>query len=156
LACAHAGAALDGVSLWRYLDTARQARLPLPMVNMISGGLHAGGNIDFQDFLFMPTGARSYSEALEMTVAVYRRLGEHLRQQGFEGTLVGDEGGYGPRLRSNEQAVEVVLEAIRLTGLEPGREAGLALDVAATHFYDNGAYVLRSEGGKRLSSDDMI
>ena len=82
------------------------------MVNLISGGLHAGGNLDFQDFLLLPIGARTYSEALEMTVAVYRALGGVLTRHGFEGVLVGDEGGFGPRLRSNEQAVEMVLEAI--------------------------------------------
>src|SRR5262249_16817909 len=133
LACAHAAAAACGEPLWRYLDREGRATLPLPMVNMISGGLHAGGNIDLQDFLLMPVGARSYSEALEMTVAVYRRLGEVLRKHGFEGTLVGDEGGYGPRLHTNEQAIEMVLEAIRGAGLTPGQDAGLALDVAATH-----------------------
>ena len=94
LACAHAAAASRGQPLWRYLDTEGVARLPLPMVNLISGGLHAGGNLDLQDFLFMPIGARSYSESLEMTVAVYRALGRVLIRHGFEGVLVGDEGGY--------------------------------------------------------------
>src|SRR5206468_4969429 len=128
LACAHAGAAARGVPLWRYLDAEGRARLPLPMVNLISGGLHAGGNLDFQDFLLLPVGARSYSEALEMTVAVYRSLAEILTTHGFEGVLVGDEGGFGPRLESNEQAVRLVVEAIRGAGLQPGRDAALALD----------------------------
>src|SRR5262245_42830121 len=100
LAVAHAAAASRGLPLWRYLDQG-DAVLPLPMVNMISGGLHAGGNLDFQDFLFVPIGAHSYSEALETTVAVYNTLGEVLTAAGFEGVLVGDEGGYGPRLNSN-------------------------------------------------------
>src|SRR6516225_9846637 len=98
------------------------------MVNLISGGLHAGGNLDFQDFLLMPIGARSYGEALEMTVAVYRTLASELNARGFEGVLVGDEGGFGPRLQSNEQAVEMVLRAIEHAGLSPERDAGLALD----------------------------
>src|SRR5205823_2336295 len=154
LACAHAAAAARGQPLWRYLDTEGRACLPLPMVNLISGGLHAGGNLDFQDFLLLPVGARSYSEALEMTVAVYRALGGVLSAHCFEGVLVGDEGGFGPRLRSNEQAVELVLEAIAKAGLVPGRDAALALDVASTHFFRGDRYHLR-ECAAPLSSGEM-
>jgi enolase len=143
LACARAAAAARGLPLWHSLDTEGRASLPLPMVNLISGGLHAGGNLDFQDFLLLPVGARSYSEALEMTVAVYRALAAVLRASGFEGVLVGDEGGFGPRLRSNEEAVTTCLTAIAKAGLTPGRDAGLALDVAGTHFYRDGRYYLR-------------
>src|ERR1700726_1252103 len=116
--------------LWRYLDKEGRARLPLPMVNLISGGLHAGGNLDFQDFLLLPIGARSYSEALQMTVHVYHALAQTLSRHGFEGVLVGDEGGFGPRLKNNEQAVEMILEAIAAAGLAPGKDAGLAIDAA--------------------------
>jgi enolase len=144
LATAHAAAASRNQPLWRYLDRG-QAALPLPMVNMISGGLHAGGNLDFQDFLLMPAGARSYSEALEMTTAVYRALGHVLRSAGHEAALVGDEGGYGPKLPSCEAAVVCLLDAIRKAGLRPGRDAGVALDVAASHFFDGSRYKL-SEG----------
>src|SRR5262249_35800954 len=105
LACAHAAAAARNLPLWRYLDPQGRARLPLPMVNLISGGLHAGGNLDFQDFLLLPIGARSYSEALTISLKVYRALGPILKRHGYEGVLVGDEGGFGPRLESNEQAV---------------------------------------------------
>jgi enolase len=156
LACAHAAAANRGQPLWRYLDTEGVARMPLPMVNLISGGLHAGGNLDLQDFLLMPIGARSYSEALEMTVAVYRALGRVLTAHGFEGVLVGDEGGFGPRLQSNEQAIEMILQAIEETGLKPGEQAGIALDVASTHFYQDGRYQLRIDGGRTLDADGMI
>jgi enolase len=156
LACAHAAGAARGVSLWRYLDADGRAALPLPMVNLISGGLHAGGNLDFQDFLFLPVSARSYSEALEMTVAVYRVLGAVLRKHGFEGVLVGDEGGYGPRLHHNEQAVGLILEAFAQVGLKPGSEAALALDVASSHFYRDGAYHLHEGGGKVLDSAAMV
>ncbi len=142
LAAAHAAAAHRRLPLWRHLDVRGEARMPLPMVNLISGGLHAGGNLDFQDFLLLPVGARSYSEALQMTVAVYRALGATLTRHGFEGVLVGDEGGFGPRLGSNEQAVEMALEAITAAGLTPGRDAALALDVASTHFYRDGYYHL--------------
>jgi enolase len=153
LACAHATAAARRQPLWQYLDKTGQARMPLPMVNLISGGLHAGGNLELQDFLLMPVGARSYSEALEMTVAVYRTLGSLLREQGHEGVLVGDEGGFGPKLASNEQAIELILAAYQRAGLTPGKDAALALDVASTHFFANGSYVL---GGKKLSSEEMV
>jgi enolase len=156
LACAHAAAASRALPLWRYLDTEGVARMPLPMVNLISGGLHAGGNLDLQDFLFMPMGARSYSEALEMTVAVYRALGRVLIRHGFEGVLVGDEGGYGPRLQSNEQAMELILRAIEDVGLKAGQQAALALDVASTHFYREGRYHLRIDGNRTLDAEGMI
>jgi enolase len=125
------------------------------MVNLISGGLHAGGNLDFQDFLLLPVGAPSYSDALVMAVHVYRALGSTLTRHGYEGVLVGDEGGFGPRLKSNEQAVELVLEAIEKAGYQPGRQAALALDVASTHFYRDGRYHLRAAGGAALSADDL-
>ena len=125
------------------------------MVNLISGGLHAGGNLDFQDFLLLPIGARSYSEALEMTVAVYRALSSVLTRHGFEGVLVGDEGGFGPRLHSNEQAIEMILEAVADAGLAAGRDAAVALDMASTHFHRDGRYHLREEGGASLSADEM-
>lgn len=156
LACAHAAAAARNLSLWRYLDAEGTARMPLPMVNLISGGLHAGGNLDLQDFLLMPVGARSYSEALEMTVHVYRALAATLARHGFESVLVGDEGGFGPRLNSNEQAVEIILEAIEKAGYVPGREAALALDVASTHFFRDGQYHLKVGGGVSLSADAMV
>jgi enolase len=156
LACAHAAAASRALPLWRYLDTEGIARMPLPMVNLISGGLHAGGNLDLQDFLFMPIGARSYSESLEMTVAVYRALSRILVRHGFEGVLVGDEGGYGPRLQSNEQAIEMVLRAIEDVGLKTGQQAALALDVASTHFYRDGRYHLRIDGSRTLDAAGMI
>ena len=155
MAAARAAAASKGLPLWRYLDTEGMARLPLPMVNLISGGLHAGGNLDFQDFLLMPIGARSYSESLEVTVAVYRALSEALTRHGFEGVLVGDEGGFGPRLKSNEQAVEMVLEAIRAAGLTPGRDAALAIDVASSHFHRDGRYHLSADGGASLTAAEM-
>jgi enolase len=155
MAVARAAAASKGVPLWRWLDPDGLARLPLPMVNLISGGLHAGGNLDFQDFLLLPIGARTYSEALEMSVAVYRALSAVLTRHGFEGVLVGDEGGFGPRLQGNEQAVELILEAITAAGLTPGKDAAVAIDVASTHFHRDGSYHLRDDGGKVLSADEM-
>ena len=151
LACAHAAAAVAQVPLWQYLSAGHTPRLPLPMVNMISGGLHAGGNLDFQDFLLIPIGAATYSDALVMIGNVYRALGTTLSKHGFEGVLVGDEGGYGPKLTSNEQAVEMLLEAITRAGLRPGADAIIALDVASTHFYREGKYHLDAE----LTADAM-
>jgi enolase len=156
LACAHAAAASRRQALWRYLDPDGVAKLPLPMVNLISGGLHAGGNLDVQDFLLLPVGARSYSEALEMTVAVYRSLGRVLTRHGFEGVLVGDEGGFGPRLHSNEQALELILAAFSDTGLSPGKDAAVALDVASSHFYRDGRYHLHTGTAAALAAEEMI
>lgn len=130
--------------------------LPTPMVNMISGGLHAGKNLDFQDFLIIPVGATSYSQALDWIVEIYFRLGPILTSHGFEGVLVGDEGGYGPRLSSHEQAIELILAAILNAGLQPGRDVGLALDVASSHFYRDGQYHLNSGGTRSLTSEKMI
>jgi enolase len=155
LGCAHAAAAARDLPLWRYLDTDRRARLPMPMVNLISGGLHAGGNLDFQDFLLMPIGARSYSESLEMTGNVYRALSATLTAHGFEGVLIGDEGGFGPRLHTNQQAIELILQAIQKAGLTPGKDAALALDVASSHFYRNGCYHLHATVGTALRAEEM-
>jgi enolase len=130
----------------------------MPMVNMISGGLHAGGNLDFQDFLILPVGAECYRQALEWTVAVYRRLGQLLSRMGFEGHLVGDEGGYGPRLRTNSEAVEFIVAAIRAAGLRPGEDVALGLDVASSQFYRDGQYRLTagSDDESWLSADEFI
>lgn len=155
LACAHAAAAARGVPLWRHLDPDGIARLPLPMVNLISGGLHAGGNLDFQDFLLLPIGARTYSEALEMAVAVYRALAAILTHHGHEGVLVGDEGGFGPKLESNEHAVQLILQAIEHAGLKPGTDAALALDVASSHFHKDGVYRLHEIGDIPLYAPAM-
>jgi enolase len=143
LACAHAAAASRKQPLWQYLSPAGQARLPLPMVNLISGGLHAGRNLDMQDFLLLPIGANSYSEALHMTVRVYRALAVTLQEHGYEGVLVGDEGGFGPKLNSNKQAIELIVQAIRRAGLRPGIDAAIGIDVASTHFFEEGLYRLK-------------
>jgi enolase len=142
LACAHAAAASRQLPLWKHLDRG-QARLPVPMVNLISGGLHAGRNLDMQDFLFVPLAAKTYSEALHLTVRVYRALSETLREHGFEGVLVGDEGGFGPKLDGNEQAIEMIVRAFWRAGLHPGKDAAIAIDVASSHFHEGGLYRLR-------------
>jgi enolase len=130
----------------------------MPMVNMISGGLHAGGNLDFQDFLMIPVGASTYSDALETIAQVYRAVGALLRDRGdATAHLVGDEGGYGPRLRTNAQAVEYIIEAALACGLDMGRDVALALDVASTHFFDpeTGKYHLSATGDDVLDAAGM-
>ncbi|QDT97106.1 phosphopyruvate hydratase [Gimesia aquarii] len=137
---------------------AQSMLLPLPMVNMISGGLHAGRNLDFQDFLILPVGATSYRQAFEWIVTIYRRLGQILNKTGHEGSLIGDEGGYGPKLSSNSEAVKFVVAAIESAGLNPGEDVAIGLDVASTHFYDSetGTYHLNATGDEALSADDVI
>lgn len=167
LAVAHAGAAVRTIPLYQHVHGLLVAqaskaheppgpRLPLVMTNMISGGLHAGHNLDFQDVLIMPLRAPDIATALEWIVRVYRRLGELLIAEGYEGRLVGDEGGYGPRLESNEQAVELVVRAIDAARLRPGEDVAITLDVAATHFFHDSQYCLASERSIQLSSDEMI
>jgi enolase len=166
LATAQAASAARQTPLYRYLNewmNRRQPgaspvvpRMPLPMTNMISGGKHAGGNLDFQDILIQPVGAPDYRTGLEWIVRVYRRLGELLQRAGYEGYLVGDEGGFGPRLPGNREAVEFVVRAIEAARLQPGEQVTIAIDVAATHFYRDGHYHLAAEKGRRLSSSEMI
>ncbi|MBC8351390.1 MAG: phosphopyruvate hydratase [Planctomycetes bacterium] len=164
LAVAHAAAASQQIPLYRHINNLLPSSasnlpptLPLPMTNMISGGLHAGGNLDFQDVLIAPRGAPDYRTGLEWIVRVYRRLGDLLTKSGFEGRLVGDEGGYGPRLESNRQAVAFVVQAIEAARLRPGDDVTIALDVAATHFLQNdGTYRLVTERDTTLTGAEMI
>jgi enolase len=129
--------------------------LPLPMVNLISGGCHAGRQLEFQDFLAVPVGAATFSEALDWIVTIYQCLGRDLRAAGYEGTLVGDEGGYGPKLPNNEAAVQWVVQAVKQAGLRPGIDVVLALDVAATHFCEHGRYRLPSLSAEPLSAVEL-
>jgi enolase len=172
LAVAHAAAASHGEELYVHLNRLWKRHLmvkeagaalltptlPMPMVNMISGGLHAGANLDLQDVLTIPIKAESYSEALEMTVALYRAVGAVLAERGLESALVGDEGGYGPKLDDNEQALGIVVDAMRASGFEPGQDVAIALDIASTHFFDSetGTYRLKTAGDQSLTSDAMI
>lgn len=153
LAVARAAAASAGEPLYRYLGGASAVELPVPMVNLMSGGLHGGGNIDFQDFQVIPLGAERYSEALEHVVAIYRALKEVLQARGVFEPGVADEGGFAPRLESNEAAFELVTEAFRRAGFEPGRDAVIAVDVASSHFYGDGAYRLAAENVTLTSSE---
>ncbi|MGH7195061.1 MAG: phosphopyruvate hydratase, partial [Candidatus Saccharimonadales bacterium] len=163
LAAAHAAAAARRVPLYRHLNDLWRAvsgggtcRMPVPMTNLISGGLHAGGNLDFQDFLILPVGAEGYRNGLEWIVRVYRRLAELLSDAGYESRLVADEGGFGPRLPSNRAALEFIVRAIEAAGLRPGDDVLLALDVASSHFYDGSRYRLQATDKQCLTSLQMI
>lgn len=163
LAAAHAAAAEQKQPLYRWFaeltaqitGAADRLRMPLPMTNMISGGKHAGGQLDFQDVLIVPHGAADYPTGLEWIVRVYRRLGKLLSEAGFEGVLVGDEGGFGPRLPSNRAALEFVVRAIEKAGLVPGEQVSLALDVAASHFRQPDGYRLAAEN-RVLTAEELI
>jgi enolase len=139
-AVARAGAAAPQIPLWRHLASGRPTSIPVPMVNIISGGLHAGGNIEFQDFLVIPSGYPDFASALEAVVSVHRATGQLLRERGFTLTGVADEGGWGPKLRSNEAGAALLREAIE----RAGATMDIALDVASTHFFEGGVY--RFEG----------
>jgi enolase len=147
LACARAEAAVAGRPLWRHLAGDGEPVLPLPMVNIVSGGLHAGRQLDFQDFLVMPVGAASYRDALRMVVEVYEATAGVLRERGLS-VLKADEGGFGPALASHAAALELLDSAVERAGLRPGDDVAYALDIAASHFFDpgNGTYTLASEG----------
>ncbi len=135
LAVARATSVAARLPLWRYLGGASARVMPLPMINIISGGLHAARNLDFQDFLIIPIGAESYSQALEMSLAVYRAASSLLAERGLS-TLKADEGGFGPALGGNREALDMLMQAVERAGFQPGAQIGFALDVAATHFFD--------------------
>jgi len=145
-AVARAAARARGRPLWEHLRGSRKAVLPVPMVNILSGGLHAGRNIEFQDFLAIPHGFGSFSESLEAAVRIHRAAREVIEGRGLVFTGLADEGGWGPRLESNEAALDILVEAIDEAGFRPGEQVSIAIDVASSHFFRDGAYHLRSEG----------
>ena len=140
-------AASAGMPLYRYLGGAAAVELPVPMANVLSGRTH-GGTIDFQDFMVVPLSARRYSEALQQVVLVYKSMKETLKSKNAYQAGVADEGGYAPRLASNEAGFEVMVEAIERAGLKPGRDAAIAVDVAASHFERRGRYELTAENAQ--------
>jgi enolase len=152
LAAARAAARVEGVPLWRRLGG--DPLLPLPMVNMLSGGLHASGGVEFQDFLAMPISASSFSEALEVCVRVRDSLGDRLAAAGLT-TLKADEGGFGPPLAGAEAALTLLVEAVAAVGLEPGHDVAFGLDVAATHFHDAATETYRL-GGESLTASELV
>jgi enolase len=154
LANAHAVAASKKMPLWQYLANGREAVLPVPMMNIINGGAHADNNVDLQEFMILPVGVASFSEALRAGTEVFHALKSVLKGRGLS-TAVGDEGGFAPDLRSNEEALETILEAIGKAGYKAGEDILLGLDCAASEFFDNGKYNLTGEG-KRLTSEQFV
>ena len=155
LAVARAAASDLDLPLYRYLGGVHAHTLPVPMLNILNGGKHAGWqSTDAQEFMVMPVGAPSFREGLRWSVEVYHALSKVLKAKGY-GTLVGDEGGFAPALKSNAEAVEVILEAIEKAGYRPGKDLFIALDPAATELFQDGAYNLRKEG-KKLTGEQMV
>jgi enolase len=154
LAVAWAAAAYLGLPLYRYLGGLNACVIPVPLMNILNGGKHAHDSTDLQEFMIVPAGAPCFAEALRWGAEIYHSLKKVLASKGYS-TNVGDEGGFAPSLKSNEEAVELVLEAIQKAGYKPGEEVFLALDPAASEFYEDGRYVLRKEG-RALSSEEMV
>jgi enolase len=153
LAAAHAAAAEERQPLWRYLGGDAAHILPVPMMNVLNGGAHADNKVDFQEFMVVPYGARSFSECLRMGAEVFHHLKKTLHDRGL-GTAVGDEGGFAPDLASNEAALEVLMAGIRAAGYVPGEDVAIALDPATSEIYDGGRYVLEHEG-RSLSAAEL-
>ncbi len=154
MAVARAAAESLGLPLYQYLGGANAKVLPVPMMNILNGGKHADNNVDIQEFMIMPVGAESFAGALRMGAEVYHQLKNVLKNKGLN-TAVGDEGGFAPMLKSNEEALEVIMESIASAGYNPGEEIALALDPAATEFYKDGKYVFESESISR-TAEEMI
>jgi enolase len=155
MAAARAAAAFDGLPLYRYLGGAGANTLPTPMMNILNGGAHADNNVDFQEFMVMPVGAASFSEALRWGVEVFHTLKGVLKKRGYN-TAVGDEGGFAPSVKSNVEGIEVVLEAIQEAGYKPGEEIAIALDPASSEFYKDGKYVFKKSDKSSKSSEQMV
>ncbi len=155
LATARAAAAYLEVPLYKYLGGPNARTLPVPMMNIINGGVHADNNVDFQEFMIVPVGATAFREALRMGAEIFHKLKSVLKIKGYT-TSVGDEGGFAPNLRSNEEAIETILEAIAQAGYAIGKDCLLALDPAASEFYDGKAYMFKKSDKRRLSSDEMV
>src|SRR4029453_10541528 len=155
LANARAAAVAAAKPLYRALGADGATLLPVPLMNVINGGRHADNNLDFQEFMIVPHGAPSFSEAVRQGVEVYHALRKRLHERKLS-TAVGDEGGFAPELESHEQALDLLEEAIRACGLTPGRDVGLALDCAASELADGDGYVFRKAGGPRRSAADLI
>jgi len=155
MACARAAANRRGLPLYRALGDENARTLPVPMMNIINGGAHADNNVDFQEFMIVPVGATRFSEALRTGAEIFHTLKSVLRKKGYA-TGVGDEGGFAPNLKSNEEAIETILEAIGIAGYHAGSDVLLALDPAASEFYEGESYVFKKSDGRKLSADEMI
>jgi len=155
LAVAKAAAEESGLPLYQYLGGTNAKELPMPMMNIINGGEHADNNVDIQEFMIMPTGADSFKEALRMGAEIFHARKKVLKDKGYN-TAVGDEGGFAPDLKSNEEALEVIMAAIKAAGYKPGKDILLALDVAASELYKDDKYILENEAQKEKTAADMV
>ena len=155
LAVARAAADMLYMPLYRYIGGTNACRLPMPMMNILNGGLHAGNNVDLQEFMIMPIGGKTFREALRIGAEVFHALAKVLKSKGLS-TAVGDEGGFAPDLQSNDQAVEMVLKGVEKAGYKPGKDVVLALDPASSSFFKNGKYVFFKSDQSRRTGGDMI
>ncbi len=155
LAAARAAAQDAGMPLYRYIGGVGASTLPVPMMNILNGGSHADNSIDFQEFMIMPTGASSFSEALRWGTEIFHHLKDVLKKQGFS-TNVGDEGGFAPNIKSNEDAIKIVLQAIETAGYRPGEDVFIAMDAAVSEFYEDGVYYFKKSTGDKLTSSQMV
>src|SRR5246127_5273394 len=156
MACARASAAAVKLPLYRYLGGVNASILPTPMMNIINGGAHADNNVDFQEFMVMPVGAERFADALRWGAEVFHTLKGVLKKKGYN-TAVGDEGGFAPSLKSNDEALDLIMEAIQLAGYTPGEDISIALDPASSEFYDkaSGKYIFKKSDGRQLTSEQM-
>ncbi|MDM7997413.1 MAG: phosphopyruvate hydratase [Acidobacteriota bacterium] len=155
LAAARAAAANLGLPLYRYLGGTNACILPVPMMNILNGGAHADNNLDLQEFMIVPAGTDSFAKSLRMGVETFHALKSVLKKKGYA-TGVGDEGGFAPNVKSNEEALELILEAIQKAGYKPGQQIYLALDVAASEFFEDNAYHFKKSSGARMDADQVI
>jgi enolase len=154
LAAAHAAAAANGIPLYHYLNADAQV-LPVPMMNVLNGGKHADSSVDMQEFMIIPHGAANFAEAIRMGAEVFHALAAVLKKHGHS-TNVGDEGGFAPNLRNNEEPIESIMEAVVRAGYEPGKHLSIALDPASSEFYENGKYVFARSDKKARGADEMV
>ncbi|MDY0211536.1 MAG: phosphopyruvate hydratase, partial [Desulfuromonadaceae bacterium] len=155
LACARAAADESGLALFQYIGGPNAKELPVPMMNILNGGAHADNNIDIQEFMIMPVGASTFKQALQMGAEIFHTLKKVLKSKGHS-TSVGDEGGFAPNLKNNEEALEVIMEAIKLAGYKAGEEILLALDVAASEIFNDGIYTMSNEAKAQKSAQEMV
>lgn len=157
LACAKAAAQLSGQPLFRYIGGVNARTLPIPMMNILNGGSHADNSVDFQEFMIMPVGAENFTEAIRMGAEIYHKLKEVLKKAGYS-TNVGDEGGFAPMLKSNEEALQVIMKAIESANYKPGVDVYIALDPAASEYFDDkeNVYHLKKSTGEKLNSNEMV
>ncbi len=155
LATARAASDALGLPLYQYLGGVSARVLPVPLMNILNGGAHADNNVDLQEFMIVPAGFQKFSDALRAGVEVFHSLKGVLKKRGYS-TAVGDEGGFAPNLKSNEEAIESILEAINQAGYKAGEQIALALDAASSEFYESGTYVFKKSTGERKSADDMV